>query len=325
MKYNFLRPHDIDFTGISFWQSDFWSNILLASGQAKEVFFYGNSSSSWALVEIRSLWLWQYGAFSLGIKEKQVWDDFSDLLSSLKKVLAEKWALFLQIEPIGEIPDLRWQIPDSRFYKAFLTPHTRVLDLTLPEEDILKQMHEKGRYNIRLAEKRGVIVESAESTKENLDIWMKILSETTSRDGFSGNPRQYYEAFLSELQKGNMGGLYFARLENRVIAAAIFVFTPSQAIYYYGASSSLKEDKKHMAPYLLQWHAILEAKKRQIPLYDFLWVADPDDPSDPLRGVTEFKEKFGGTRVNLPQKILFPLSWKYKSFLLLRKIAARSR
>jgi lipid II:glycine glycyltransferase (peptidoglycan interpeptide bridge formation enzyme) len=68
-----------------------------------------------------------------------------------------------------------------------------------------------------------------------------------------------------------------------VIAGGIFVFTPERAIYYYGASSSAPDDRKQMAPYLLQWTAICDAKKKQIPIYDFLGVADPSDPYDGLR------------------------------------------
>ena len=75
-----------------------------------------------------------------------------------------------------------------------------------------------------------------------------------------------------------------------------------------------------MAPYLLQWHAICEARSRNIPVYDFLWVADPSNPDDTLRWVTDFKEKFWWTLLVLPEKILFPLSWKYSVFLIIFKI-----
>lgn len=181
-------------------------------------------------------------------------------------------------------------------------------------------MHEKWRYNIRLATKRGVQIEKAILSLETLDIWMWLLDATLSRDGFSGNSRKYYESFVSHLEKNNAGWLYLARFEDRIIAAGIFVFTPSRAIYYYGASSSLPEDRKQMSPYLLQWHTICEGRSRNIPLYDFLGIADPENPHDSLRGVTDFKEKFGWSVMKLPLKMLFPLSWKYSYYLLLQKI-----
>jgi lipid II:glycine glycyltransferase (peptidoglycan interpeptide bridge formation enzyme) len=67
-----------------------------------------------------------------------------------------------------------------------------------------------------------------------------------------------------------------------VIAAAIFVFWHDRAIYYYGASSSEGADRKLMAPYLIQWQAICDAKEQDIPIFDFLGIADPKDPVDPL-------------------------------------------
>lgn len=93
-----------------------------------------------------------------------------------------------------------------------------------------------------------------ESNTENITIWMNLLADTTSRDGFSHNSRQYYESFLA-CSEARMA---FAFYEEKVIAAGIFVYHDSDAIYYYGASSSDKETRKHMAPYLLQWFAILE-------------------------------------------------------------------
>ena len=78
-----------------------------------------------------------------------------------------------------------------------------------------------------------------------------------------------------------------------MIAAGIFVFHGDTAIYYYGASSSDREFRKHMAPYLLQWFAIGEAKKRGCTTYDFLGIASPGSVDDRLAGVSAFKEKFG--------------------------------
>jgi peptidoglycan pentaglycine glycine transferase (the first glycine) len=187
----------------------------------------------------------------------------------------------------------------------------------MSEEEILKQMHEKGRYNIRLAEKRWVTVESVMPTTHNIDTWMSLLHETTSRDGFAHNSRQYYEVFLEELRLSSSGGLIFAYYEGSVIAAMIMVYQPTYAIYYYWASKSNKDLRKHMAPYLLQWYAMRESKKRGIKLYDFLWIADPNNKNDSLISVSEFKEKFGWYVSVLPQKFSLPLSLKWTIFLLI--------
>lgn len=78
-----------------------------------------------------------------------------------------------------------------------------------------------------------------------------------------------------------------------MIAAGIYVFYNLVGLYYYGASTSDPEIRKHMAPYLLQWEAIREAKSRGCIIYDFLGIAPPDDMEHPLMGVSSFKEKFG--------------------------------
>lgn len=317
MQYRIIWASEVPPGDLSWWQSPRWAEILMISGQAREVFYFGDISTSYILIEIRSIWLWLYGAFSLGVSSSQIGSDWDSMIAELQKYLKEKNILFLQIEPIGrELNSKNRQKP----YKKFLTPHTRVLDLTLTEGDILAQMHEKWRYNIRLAAKRGVVVERALATPENIDIWMRLLMDTLVRDGFAGNSRAYYETFVENIEQSDMWWLYLARFEGRVIAGGIFVFTPSRAIYYYGASSSSPDDRKQMAPYLLQWTAICEAKNKQIPLYDFLGVADPSDPDDDLRWVTYFKEKFGWKIEILPSKIFYSLSWKYNIFLWVQKI-----
>ena len=110
-------------------------------------------------------------------------------------------------------------------YKKFIEPYTIVIDLDVSEEEILAQMKEKGRYNIRLAEKRGVVVEQVKSTKENLEIFLSLFEETLSRDGFSGNSRTYYRNLLDYLERENIGSLFLAKNASGVpIAAAISVF-----------------------------------------------------------------------------------------------------
>ncbi len=317
MQYRIIWASEVPPGDLSWWQSPNWAEILMVSGQAREVFYFGSISSSYLLVEIRSIWLWLYGAFSLGVSHSHIGSDWDVFIIAIQKELKSRNIVLFQIESIdGELKSNNTQEP----YKKFLTPHTRVLDLSLSENEILAQMHEKWRYNIRLAAKRGVLVERVMATTANIDIWMDLLSDTLSRDGFAGNSRSYYETFIHRLEQDNQWWLYFSRFEGRVIAGGIFVFTPSRAIYYYGASSSRVEDRKQMAPYLLQWTAICEAKSRQIPAYDFLGVADPTDPDDTLRWVTEFKEKFGWKIEILPSKILYSLSWKYRGFLALQKI-----
>lgn len=253
-------------------------------------------------------------AFSLGAEGSLYDEDFIDAACHFA---GANGAILYQIETLSTSLLLeKWTKP----YKHFLEPWTRILDLTKAEDTLLSDMHEKWRYNIRLAQKRWVEVRWVSSTGENIDIWMNLLSDTSSRDGFSKNSKKYYECFLSAVGKDESGGLLFAYFESQVIAGGIFVYSWDTAIYYYGASSSDREVRKHMAPYLLQWEAIREAKRRWCERYDFLGIAWPDNKNSSLRGVTEFKEKFGGEIVKLGPKYLFPLSWKYTLFCNIRRL-----
>lgn len=189
------------------------------------------------------------------------------------------------------IPDGR-QITFSDVPEIF-PEHTLVLDLQKSEEELLAEMKSKGRYNIRLAEKKGVeIFESSD-----VAAFHQILQETTERDEFSGHPKVIYKKMLENF--GADGLLLLARYEGEIIAGGIFLFSGDTATYYYGASSNLHRNV--MAPYLVQWRAIQEARKRVCRWYDFLGIAPEelgqDGKAHRLQGVSAFKEKFGGSRV----------------------------
>lgn len=307
-------------TYLSFWQSPTWQEILLNSWQAEDVFYFGNYLS-FLLVEIRSVGKYK-AAFSLWTQEKQLsFQEKGEFLRALKEYLSTIGCLFYHIESFSENI-----LPRSRYhYRSFLMPYTRILDTTLKEEELLADMHEKCRYNIRLAEKRWVEVRSVAATEENITTWMNLLTLTTQRDWFHGNSRSYYETFIKAILQWECGELLFAYFEGRVIAASIVVYTNNRAIYYYGASSSDKEDRKQMAPYLLQWKWILESKRRGIPVYDFLWVADPDNPYDSLVWVTEFKEKFGWKTIRDAYSTTIPLNMRGKILLIFRKLLQKKR
>ncbi len=314
MKYTQIS--EVSDAHLSFWQSSYWKQILLDSNQAKEVFYFGNTGSTYFLVEIRSIGFGLFGAFVNGVWAHQVSDDVDTCICELKKYLKKKRIVFLQIEPIDTIDSLS---NGKKPYKSFLTPYTRCLDLRLSEDELLSGMHQKGRYNIRLAQKRWVEVRPLEKSKENISLFFDLLQETTQRDGFAGNSQSYYEHFLEILWED--GRLFWAFFQWDMIAAGIFVFFNQRAIYYYGASSSNPFARRQQAPYLLQWTAIQEAKKQNCRTYDFLGIAKPENPNDPLSGVSQFKAKFGGFVETLPAKSLYPiLPFRYGLLCFIRKI-----
>ncbi len=140
---------------------------------------------------------------------------------------------------------------------------TLLLNLENSEEDLLKTMHSKTRYNIRLAKKRDIEIKQ----EKDLDIFWDLNKETKLRDNFSSNNKEHYKNLLdSDLTK------QFVAYKNNVpVATNICVKYKDEFVYLHGASSH--KYKSDMAPYLLQWQQILEAKKLGCKKYDFWGVA----------------------------------------------------
>jgi peptidoglycan pentaglycine glycine transferase (the first glycine) len=191
-----------------------------------------------------------------------------------------------------------------------------VIDLSKPDEDILGQMKPKGRYNIKVAEKHGVTVHPS----DDVGAFYSILSKTGNRDGFGIHPKSYYEKMIEHL-KGHVQ-LLLANYEGKVIAGGIFVYLDEWGIYYYGASDN--EYRNVMAPYLVQWEAIKEAKKRGCKYYDFLGIAPENAKKHPWAGVTEFKKKFGGEIVDYPKaRDMVMCRWRYALYRLYKAVLGR--
>lgn len=195
-----------------------------------------------------------------------------------------------------------------RLAHASYTPETTlIIDLTPTEEEILKQMKPKGRYNIGVAKKHGIEIKHV--TRDHISEFYDLIAQTGMRDGFSTHNLAYYESMLESL--GDSAGLWMAyhasdserspdsvSHSRKPIAGLIATYFTDTVTYYYGASSS--QDRHLMAPYLLQWEVMRDAKEKGYRKYDLLGIAniDPEtnEPlkSHPLAGVTDFKLKFGG-------------------------------
>jgi len=238
---------------------------------------------SWIQIEKRKVSLWEYGLFALGISEEQLSSVTQQELIDLCK---REQALFIQLETLDFSGHHSGDIFTPGYYKKFITPYTAVINLEQTEGEILAAMKPKGRYNIRVAQKKAVTCKLVEKTDENIKAFHDIMNETTSRDKFSGHSFEYFKTFLDTLTSSE---IILAYHEDEVIAGGIFIFDTELSIYYYGASGN--KHRNLMAPYLIQWTAIEHAKQKWSKLYDFLGVATPGNDNDPLAWVTSFKKK----------------------------------
>jgi lipid II:glycine glycyltransferase (peptidoglycan interpeptide bridge formation enzyme) len=182
--------------------------------------------------------------------------------------------------------------PFSRSAADVQSPDTTLVDLSAGEDAILNRMKSKGRYNIRLAHKRGVRVRSGGA--EELNCFYALYQETARRDGISIHALSYYRALFAHCAEypGQELRLYFADYEGRPLASAIVLFRNGAATYLYGASAN--GDRNVMAPYAVQWQAMRDAKAWGCVDYDLFGIPPGGDSDHPMAGLYRFKTSFGG-------------------------------
>ena len=269
-------------------------------------------------------------------------------LAKLKALGKQKSAIFIQLEPniiCHREPEGRGDLSNTEIasliarndnnlqlsHHPLFTKYTFVLDLTKPEEELLMAMHHKTRYNIKLAQKHGVVVKENNSQKA-LEVYLKLTAETTNRQGFYAHNEQYHRTMWKLLHEAGIAKLFTATYQDKILAAWI-VFIWNDTIYYpYGASS--REHREVMAPTLMLWEIIRAAKNQGLKRFD-LWgalgppSANGHDPNDPLYGFHRFKEGFAPNLVefigsydlviNKPLYSLYTLADTIRWFFLKRK------
>ena len=207
------------------------------------------------------------------------------LFAYLKKIDC----IFLRTEPADKIINSKFKVHRSIDINP---PATLILDLSKSEDDILKNMHQKTRYNFNLAQKKEIRVEE----KKDFVVLWSLMNETGKRDSFRLHAKDHYEKILAS----SLTRQWVAYANDKPIACCVFIGFGNTFTYLYGASSY--ESRSLMAPHLLQWEGIKMGKRLGYKWYDFFGVApkinDGDeyfcDPKHQYAGVTRFKLGFGG-------------------------------
>lgn len=243
-----------------------------------------------------------------------------ELVHELQQIGRQENCIFIQLEPnvvlsrhSGEerSSDSRIDSGQARMTTLGLKPaahplftqYTFVLDLTKSEEELLKQMHPKARYNIRIANKHGVQVKEDNSDKAFAEYW-RLTEETTRRQGFYAHTKHYHELQWETFTHPKMENgtwtmenqltshLFTATYEGKILTTLLFFVFHDTLYYPYGASSN--EHRNVMHSNLAMWEGILFGKKLGLKKFD-MWGAmgSEPDPKDPWFGFHDFKRKFG--------------------------------
>ena len=227
------------------------------------------------------------------------------VIKDLKEVGEKNFISFIQLEPniiSSEIENFNFenQTIKKSFHPLF-TRFTFILDLTKSEDDLLKNMHQKTRYNIKIATKNEVKVEIDNSDK-SFEEYIKLTNETTKRQKFYAHDEKYHRLMWANLgNKSNssynpnklQANLLKATYENKTLVTYI-LFTFKDKLYYpYGASSS--EHRDVMASTKAMWEAVKWGKNLGLQSFDMWGAANVPEPkrNDPYYGFHRFKQGFG--------------------------------
>ncbi|MBQ3111960.1 MAG: peptidoglycan bridge formation glycyltransferase FemA/FemB family protein [Firmicutes bacterium] len=234
----------------------------------------------------------------LDIADQEAWDV---LWQGVKAVAKQHNCIFCKFDPDVPDTDELWQqrIANSGArscdkgpgFEGIQPRYVFRLDIRPDEEQLLANFHQKTRYNLRLAERKGVTVEE-NCGKDQLPAFYKLLKETADRDRFLIRPYSYYEAFYDILMPAKMGELFMVYYEGQPIAGALTFLLGDKAWYIYGASSNAHRNV--MPNYLMQWRMIQWAKRNGCTMYDFRGVPGDVGEDHPLYGLVKFKRGFGG-------------------------------
>ncbi|MDX1933553.1 MAG: peptidoglycan bridge formation glycyltransferase FemA/FemB family protein [Capsulimonadales bacterium] len=232
----------------------------------------------------------------LDTKDADLVRSFTD---AMKQAARQHGAILIKIDPPVDIEDT---VSDANLRAVGFRPIAAtgfggtqpkcVMQLDLAgrtEDELLASFHEKWRYNIRLAGRKGVTVRHG--GREEISAFYALLRETTERDGFLVRSEKYFLDMWDCLSPAGFARVSLAYFEGEPIAGVFNYVFGDKACYLYGASSN--RNRNVMAPHLLQWEMIRQAKEQGCKWYDFRGVSPKKGTGDAhLEGLNRFKEGF---------------------------------
>jgi len=243
-----------------------------------------------------------YTLFKIGYLPRSVMPT-KEVLEFLHKYGRKNKIIFFKIEPYLE--KSKFQISNFKSISNFkflnskhpLFPDwTQILDLTKSEEDLLKQMKPKTRYNIKLAQKKGVTV-IEESNEKGYKIFEKLYFDTCRRQKYFGHTPEYHQIVWKNL-KNNIAHILVAYYQNTPLVSYELFYFKDTLYYPYGGSSD--QYRNLMAANLIMWEAIRLAKKLGAKKLDMWGSLPPNyDMKNDWSGFTRFKEGYGGEFVQM--------------------------
>jgi len=225
-------------------------------------------------------------------------NELQQFVSYLKDLAKEEKSIFIKIEPLDDkVPEALHQFKFKKSSKEIQPKKSVIIDLERSEEELLRAMHHKTRYNIKVAEKDGLMF----TVGNDMDAFWKLLKHTAKNDSFSTHPKEYYQKLCST--PGLKAEMVFIKHESVPVAGALLLAYGDTVYYLHGAMDRDAKYKPMMAPYKLHWEVVKWAKGYGMKYYD-LWGIN----ANRWPGVTRFKLGWSGRIVEYPGSFDLPIS-----------------
>lgn len=231
---------------------------------------------------------------NLDLARQGLRNEVSHFRDALRSIAREQASMFVKLEPTHDVAVellLRNGVKMKKSHVHIQPMRTTVVDLRQTDDQLLDKLHHKHRYNINLAERKGVTVEESRDAES---FW-KLLQSTAEHDKFRSHPMLYYKKLLNFFagEGALRTRLFMAHYGGAPVAGVLMMEHGKTVHYLHGASD--RENRGVMAPHLLHWSLIKQYKERGFESYDF-WGID----AKKWPGVSRFKLGFSGNLVEYP-------------------------
>ena len=243
------------------------------------------------------------------------------LIDAIRETVTTPETIFIRIDAAATSTGWR-RIPKLLEHTSTLQPRREwYIDATQPEEKILAEMHQKTRYNIRLAEKKGLMVTHYDRPIERFEQFYELQEKTSLRNHFTLHPRKYYETIIRDVSEQGIGTILEVTYNDTLLASHLLIRHADTTHYLFGGSGDLY--KELMPSYLAQWRGIQYAHSHNTQ-YNMGGISNPTDTKDKLDALTHFKTRFGGYEIvhtNTSDYVIKPyLYYLYLMRALVKKI-----
>ena len=296
-REEFLAKHE----EANFLQSWYWGEFhKKLKNEIQRTGFYENNKLVGAMLSIvenakRGRYLTVPGGPIIDWQNQNLVNAF---VKEIKKIAKEKNCVFVRVRPQLVSDDFSKNLfKKLGFINAPMHLHaelTSQLDITKTEEELLSQMRKTTRYEIKKAIKQGIKITASTDISLIKDFY-DLQIQTAKRQNFVPFSYNFLHEQFKVFAESGHALLYNAEFNNKFLAQAFVIFYGKEAVYHYGASTDM--GRNYGGAYLIQWEAILEAKKRGMTRYNFWGVSPIDKPTHRFSGLSLFKRGFGGQDV----------------------------